>query len=98
MEGTMASSTVSSTLACNVGIHGDGGGELLGSRTSAAATDTLELDLDEARSRGQEWQRKVKRIDSECRGKSSVFDGDLLFQSSREGVALGEGGMGEQRR
>ena len=40
----------------------------------------------------------MKRIDDECRGKGSVSDGDFFFQSSREGVALGEGGMGEQRR
>ena len=36
-EGTMASSTVSSTLACNVGIHGDGGGAFFGSRMEAAS-------------------------------------------------------------
>ena len=101
----MASSRVPSAHACNVGIHGDGGGELLGSRTSSAATDTSkrkggqgELDLDEARSRGQKWQRKVERNDGEHGGKESVSGKVSHFQSSREGVALGEGGRGEQRR
>ena len=40
----------------------------------------------------------MERNDDEHGGKKSVSGEVLHLQSSREGVALGEGGRGEQRR